>query len=124
MKMSVFLNQGFLTTFGELMKQELPIKTAYKLKKIQKSLVDEEERFNELRKEVLTKYAIKNDEGEPQTNEHGNVDLNKDKLEDFQREFNDLLSIEFSSEFISLDELGDIKLSVNKLNTLDDLIKE
>lgn len=124
MKMSVFVNENFLNAFGDLMGQDLPIKTAYSLKKIQKKLQEENERFDELRKELVTKHATKNENGEPEVDEVGNVKLEKEVIEEFNKGYNELLDIDFESDSVSLDDLGDIKLSAAKLVMLDDLIKE
>lgn len=123
MKMSVFVNTMFFNAFNDLLSKDLPIKTAYNLKKAQEILIKEEQEFNNMRKSIVEKYAVLNEDGEFQTNDRGGVEIQKDKTADFNKEFNDLLEIEFECPEIGIDDLGDINISVSSLNALGNLIK-
>ena len=125
MKFKDFVTPGFMDAFTKLANMELPVKTTYKISKIQKIVKDEFAKFDEMRVSIIKKYA--------ELHEAGNVKLTEDKqgvvfpaenVEKFTADFNELLEIEFEVQKISIDELSSATLTSNELIALDALITE
>lgn len=103
----------------KLTKKELPIKVAYRISKISKKILEELTYIENCRFRLVEKYS----NGK---NETGNLEVLKEKEEDFKKEFSELLSeeTEFECKPILISELGDIFLTSVDLILLDKLICE
>ena len=124
MKLGVFANVKFIESFTELLSLDLPVKTAYKLSKIHKVLSEESETFTAKRKEIILKHALKNDDGSPNADESGNVQIPNNSIEGVNQELFELSDIDFEVGTIPLDSLGDINISAKTLSLLSDLFTE
>lgn len=87
LKNEVFNNLEFIETVKKIYRSELSAKQAYTLFKTLKKLNEYAREYNEVRDKLLLQYASLNDDS--WTFESG------DKMNSFEKEFNDLLEIEF-----------------------------
>lgn len=122
MKLGIFANEDFVQAVNDLLELDLPIKTAYKISKIQTTLAEENKRFSDMRINIVTQYAVKDENGKPITNDKGNIELIEDKTQEFGQKMQELFDIEFEVDTIPLDDLGNINFSPKKLNLLAELI--
>lgn len=102
-------------SLGKLLKKELPVKTAYRLGRLSKVLQSELDQFNLTRNNLIKKYG-KEKEGQYQIDPE-----DKEALEKFNKEIEELLTVEISIDAydpISVDDLGDIKLSAIDMSNL------
>ena len=120
--MHKIVNPEFSIAYRKLMEADLPIKTAYKLKKMTASITDEQRRYDELRKQLLEKLGEKDDKGELKI-ENGIVMLGENE-EAYVTEHQELLDIDLELPVISVSDLGDAKISVTDLMILDDIVSE
>ena len=106
-----------------LIKQEdvkLPVRTSFKLSKIIKTLSNELSSVEETKIKLFKKYGSQNEDGQlqilPETEEH----------ENFIRELGELMSEEVDLDIkpISIDDLGDINISVKDMLALSHIIEE
>lgn len=107
-------------SLSKLLNKELPVKTAYRLGRLTKTIQSELEQFNLTRNNLIKKYGKEKD-GQYQIDPEDKPTLNK-----FNNEIDDLLSVEVeidAYEPISIDELGDIKLSAIDMNNLSIFFK-
>ena len=82
---------GFEEAFKTIMGEKVDFKLAYRLTKILKKLEGELESFREAQKVILIKYGKKEKDGR--------MRLQPDKLEDFNKDLNELLNSEVDVEF-------------------------
>lgn len=105
-----------------LTKEKLPIKTTYKLVKLLKQLEDEYKLFAEQRSRIINEYGKRDSNNniifDKETNSIPIKEEYKDKCAEELKELNQItFKIDFSP--ISIDELGDIQLSIEILYALD-----
>ncbi|NDC23725.1 MAG: hypothetical protein EBZ49_06295 [Proteobacteria bacterium] len=125
MKLASIVNPKFTVCFDKLLKEELPILTAYKLKKITSIVESEQKKFEELRQELVKKFSKKNKKGEPHKNEGGFYSVDKDKMEDFLKELKTLLDVEVEVPKIKISDLGnELKISAEQAIALDGILEE
>lgn len=107
-------------SLGKLLNKELPVKTAYRLGRLSKVLQSELEQFNLTRNNLIKKYGKEKD-GQYQIDPDDKVVMEK-----FNEEIEQLLEIEINIDAydpISVDELGEIKLSPIDMGNLSIFFK-
>ncbi len=107
-------------SLGKLLNKELPVKTAYRLGRLSKVLQSEFDQFNLTRNNLIKKYGKEKD-GQYQIDSD-----DKNSIEKFQKEIDELLTVEIdidAYEPISVDDLGDIKLSAIDMSNLSIFFK-
>ena len=111
------LSDGFVS-LGKVASLDLPVKTAYWLKRVAKAAEGEMRQLDEVRVQLVKKYGAED--------ESGNIAVKPENVEAFAAEFNDLLAetIDLPGDGIALDALGDVKVSAIDLMRLDWLIKD
>jgi hypothetical protein len=102
------------------MNTPLPMKTAYKLKKLASAITDEQTKYEELRKELLTRLGDKDDNGQLVLDK-GVVQLG-DKAEEYHKQHQDLLNIEVEVGEISIDEIENAEVTATELVHLGDML--
>lgn len=125
MKLAKLNDDRFHIAFTKLAAQIVPLKTAFKLKGVAARIQEEVRKFEEVRQLALKQYGSKDENGELIVDENGNVKFEKENLEAFARELNELGSTEVDIGTLSLEELGDkTSLTTDDLIALDRLIVE
>lgn len=112
---------------GRLRNEKISIKTAYKFNKVVDILEKELNFYNKQLSKIIDKYALKDENGQPVLSEDKtSIQIKEDKIEDCQREMNELSTITFNINDISftLEELGNINLTILETRILMPLIKE
>jgi len=122
LKIRQIISPEFSQAYIKLMQLQLPMKTAYRLKKMAELITDEQKKYEELRKDLLTNLGEKNDDGSLKIDD-GIVDLGENQQRYLDQHL-ELLDIDVSLELIKLDDLGDAQLSASELGSLGDLIIE
>lgn len=124
MRLGRLTDNKFQGVLRELLQQKgIPVKTAFKLKGIVKSIQVEVERYDEFRGELIKKYASKDEAGETIVEENGNARFSTENMNTFLKELNELLSLEVDVKTVELDELGEaVSLTVEDLMVLDGLV--
>lgn len=122
MKFAAFQNPAVFQTLDKLFKAKVPVKTAYRLSKVQKIVAAESEKYNELRLDVIKKFSTLDASGEPQVDEAGNVQIKSDIMPAFMLQINDLHDIEIDlTEKFTLEELEGVELTAYELGLLEAL---
>lgn len=98
---------------------------ALKVVKFVKAVETEASFYQEKYSEILSKYAEKDDDGNILRTENG-IKINKDKVDDFNKEITDLNNVEVEIPNIefTLDELNKCDLTGNGLYALYPLVKD
>lgn len=104
-----------LPSLQKLAAVELPCRVLYKINKLMDSLESELKFYNKQRDQIFQKYNVQM--------ENGNLKLQGNDIEAFEREFNDLLNLEIE-DIKSIDVPADdnIKLSYNDIKALEGII--
>lgn len=106
--------------------EKMGVGLSYKLMKLLKSMNDDKEfYFNEVDK-IIDKYALRNESGEIIKDQDGNVPFDTTKKDELEAESLQLnqTEVEIPNIKLKLEELQDLKLSVNDMMVLDDFIEE
>lgn len=117
--------ENILLSLNNLFRKELSVKISYKLKTLNKILIQEYEQFEESRKSLIDKYALKNDDGSVVVKDNL-VQFDNDNLILFNKDFETLVNIDFEIGFeaININDLGDINISPFDLMVLDEFITD
>ena len=114
------LNEGLKA----IVDKELPIKMAFLIQKNMSMMEDEIKNAEVIRQKIIKKYE--DEEATKNLKEQGVVQLQKDKLEDFNKEINELMGQEIDVELkkISIDDLDGITIKPVDLNRLRYIIED
>ena len=112
-----------IATLNKLLTCELNIKTQFNLDKNVKEIDKILESYNASRKKLIEKYCDKDEEGKPKI--INNQYTFKENLDEFNKEFNELNSIENDINIIkfSIDELEGVKVNSTELASINYMIK-
>jgi hypothetical protein len=120
MKLSNLIDPRFKQAMTSLNQQQLPLKTAFKLKGIINSVDVELKKYEEVRQAALSKYGKKKEDGSLDADENGNIPLEGESAEGFVKELNELLTLEIELPSVSASELGSsVTMSSGELFLLD-----
>lgn len=122
MKLGIFSNQDFIEAINTLIEIDLPARVSFKVSSIHRELSSENEKFEKGRREIISKYAAKNEDGEIEFTEGSNVRIAEEDLEKFNEELNELSMTDFTVGRISVDELGEIPLPPKLFSLLSEII--
>lgn len=125
MRLRTVANPKLNPVFKKLMTCNLPMTTAYKIKKIAAILDAEAVHYQDLRKKLLDEFGKKNELGELVYNDQGYVEFDDDNYDKFKNKHEELLEVEVRCETIKVSELADyVQLSAADLIVLDDLLTD
>jgi len=125
MKLAVVVSEEFRKTLASLLTQKIPLKTAFKLKGIVKTVEEKYAKNEEVRKDALVRFGKKDDKGEVILDDKGNVSFDQEGIQGFIREINELTSTEIEIPKIKVEELGaQVELTVQDLIVLDQVVEE
>lgn len=103
----------------DLSQKEMNVSVAFKVQKNHKLVTDELKSANEVRQKLIDKYK-ESDDGQ------GNVKLKKDKVQDFNKESNELLEqkVDIELKHINTDELEGISIKPRTLALLETVLQD
>lgn len=118
MKLTVQDVYNLMEGLGSLAEKELSTKTAFRIQRNQKKVMDEFEIADKLRKKLIEKYKEKD-------LDNGTVKLKEDKLHEFKKDYDELMEqeVDIKLSYIYLHELGDT-IQPKVLGQLDTIIRE
>ena len=116
------MNPEFSNAYLKLMKSQVPVSAAYKLRKIASTIVEAQDMYDSMRRELLEKYGSKNKKGELIVDDSGNVKMTAAQREQFNKAHEELLNVEVECGSIEVKELGNINMSAHELILLEHII--
>ena len=124
MKMYEILD--FSKVYNSIKDEKMSIKTAYKLNKLIKKIEEENNFYNIKFHEIIEQYAEKNDQGEYQYIDEKSIKIKEGKEQECYKKISELqnLEIEIPNITFSIEELGDINLTIDTVNMLMPFIEE
>lgn len=120
----ITMNQvmDFRNNIGFFSSVNLPLKGAYKLNKIRKSLEKESDFYNEKFQEIVEKYSRKDENGEIVFNEDGSqIMIQEDLIDECDKALTDLqnLEVEVDNCNLTIEDLGeDFECTPDQLGAL------
>lgn len=125
MKLSKIANQEFRNALSKLLKKQVPLRTAFKLKTILRIVNEEHQKYEECRKDAINRFAEKDEFGLAKIDEAGKVKLSEENLKLFTKEFKDLLDMEIEVPQIKASEFGEeLRITAEEVVLLEDIILE
>ena len=128
MKLQLGELRSMVEVLPDVLKNEMPIKTAYWLTRAYNGMMNEFRSFEEARKMLIEKYATKDADGEFITAEtdDGKTTHVFEDMEAFEAEFIELAEEEIEIKYnpISLEAFGDILITGETIVKLGRLIKD
>lgn len=111
--------------FSALSQKKLNMRMAYQLAKIIKEVQKEFELFQETRMKLINEYAERDEDGQLRVDENNNFTIPKEKIQDFQKELNELLEmqVELQINKINLDELEDVEFTPMELIKIEKFVE-
>jgi predicted ATPase len=107
MKIAVFGSPQFQHHINSLAQQTLPVKTAFKFKKMFKVIDEELKTLEEVKKGLVEKFGERTEEGALKEDENGSVKLDLAKRSEWEPEVLDMQNIESALEPVLVEDLGD-----------------
>lgn len=124
MKLSKLVDPQFQVALRKLASQDVPLRSAFKLKGMIKQVNEALAKYDEVRTEALKRYGDKDDNGELVLEQGGkNVKLSEESAQAFVEELNNLLNDEIEVGSVKISDLGNnLSLSTTELILLEDVI--
>ena len=117
---------GFQEIYPEIANIKLPLQTVYKLAKISQKLEQEYNFYQSNFNKILDEFALRKEDGSYEVSEDGtSVKLQPDKISECARRIEELQNVTISEPdaYLSIDELGDINLTLTQMNKLMPFIR-
>ena len=113
-------------TFNTIMQQSFKGSLAFKIARLARELSKEMETFNTERQKLLQKYCVKDENGELKTNDNGTVQVEPDKINEFNEEFSSLLEteVEINAEKLSMDSLDSFDITPQQMISIEKFFEE
>jgi hypothetical protein len=118
--------ESLQSSLTQLKSQEMPLRLSYKFSKLLSKIEKDSEFFTEKTREVILKYAEKDENGELVQTEDGNIRIQTGKIEEANKAMMELNDIEVEDINITftLDELESLSIAPEVLQPLLPLIVE
>ncbi|MCR1834964.1 hypothetical protein NSA56_11215 [Oceanobacillus caeni] len=118
MKLTVQELYNLTEGLSTLLDRELPTSVAFSIQRNFKKVGEEVKASDEVRKKIVEKYK-------QEDNDDGTIQLKKDKLDDYQKENNELMEqeVEIDLKSIKLSDLGNM-IKPRTLGLLESIIIE
>lgn len=118
---------GFPSFYNVVKDQKMPIKTAYKLSRLAKSIETEIQFYQEKLREIIQKHAILDEEGQPVFTEGKEaVKLIEGHETECYTEIQELqdLDVEIPDITFTLDEFANVELTLDEMNNFMPFIQD
>ena len=126
MKLGAIVSQQFIASFTKLMDStDLPVKTRFKLRGINKIVRDKQEDFELLNNQIITKYAKKDESGKVIFVDGDRVTFRPEDLTALNKDSAELRNIEVDIPPVSCEELGGVieSLSSKDISLLEFIVE-
>ncbi|AMN31766.1 DUF1617 family protein [Clostridium perfringens] len=114
-----------VNVLGELTARKLPVKVSYAIGKNISKVERELKLYNKERQKLIEEYCLKEDDGTLKITE-GNYDIDPKRLDDFNKEINELQEIEVEIDIhkFNIELLDGYEMSPGELMCIDFMIEE
>lgn len=113
---------------GNLTQKQLPVKVSYAIAKNITKIEKELDIYNKERQKLIDKYCEKNEDGTNKVDEHSNIRISYEHLENWNKDVNDLLDIEIHIDMhkFNVNDLlnSNCEIAASELMLIDYMIEE
>lgn len=125
MKLARLVDPKFHSALDKLAAEALPLKLAFRLKGIAKTVREEYAKYEEVRQAAVKKYGKKQDNGDLVLDENNMAQFEQKEFQEFAKELGALANEDVELPTIKLSELGDkITMTLEEIEMLDGLVVE
>ena len=112
-------------TFNAIMQQSFKGSLAFKIARLARELNKEMETFNAERQKLLQKYCVKDENGELKINDNGTVQVEPDKINEFNEEFTSLLEteVEINAEKLPINSIDNFNITPQQILTIEKMFE-
>lgn len=113
-------------TFNAIMQQSFKGSLAFKIARLARELNKEMETFNTERQKLLTRYCVKDENGELKTNEDGTVQVVPAMIDEFNEEFTSLLNteVEINADKLPMDNIDNFDITPQQMLNLEKFFED
>lgn len=113
-------------TFSKIMQQSFKGSLAFKIARLVRELKKELDTFNEERRKLLDKYCVKDENGEFEVLENGNIKLIPETVNEFNNELDTLMNteIEINADKLPMDSIDDFDITPQEMMNLEVFFEE
>ena len=126
MKIKSGIIYNALQTINNLSEKPMKVSLTAKLLRLSYDLQKENEIIEKQRRDILTKYCDKDENGQPIIDENGNVTFNNGNIDEVQKELNELSNIEVDiiDRNITEQELenNNLELTINEFALIENFL--
>lgn len=114
------------STFRELATMPIRLKTSFAIARIIREVEAEMNIFEQSRQVLLDKYSIKDENGQPKTTDDGNIMIQTDLIDNYNKDVQELLAekITLNANPIRLEELENLELTPSQVYMIEGFIEE
>lgn len=115
-----------IPVFREVSTKTLPVKTAFRVARLIRELDKENTTFDESRKQIIEKFAERDENNNMKQTDEGNIIIQQDKIDLCNIEMTDLLNmkVEINADKLNIDDFGDIEITPIQMLAMDHFIEE
>ncbi|NWK12777.1 hypothetical protein [Clostridium cadaveris] len=128
MKLSNEVLINSINVLSKLNNMELNIKVSYAIAKNIDKLEKELKVYNDQKKKLIEKYSVKGEAGNVKVNEDGTINIQEDKVQDWNKDINELITLENEVDIhqINVEDLFkcDCNITPVELNLINYMIEE
>jgi len=122
-KIAQIIQSEFAPALAKVSSVEVPLKVAFRIKGMVIQVKQEVAKYEELRTELIKKHAPRNEAGEFQPDESGQIRPSAENMNEFLREMQELLNLEVEINTVEVAELGEkLKLTGNEVAALEGVL--
>lgn len=123
-KMYQLLNPKFQDFLARSLKAEIHLHTARRVKKCIETVKEELNQYEEMRKDLLTKYGNKKEDGSIDTNDKGEVQFTDENREVLFTKLEELHNIDVDLPVFKFNEFDSLVLTVEHLEVVKGLLAD
>lgn len=114
------------STFRELATMPIRLKTSFAIARIIREVEAEMNIFEQSRQVLLDKYSVKDENGQPKTTDDGNIMIQTDLIDNYNKDVQELLAekITLNANPIRLEELENLELTPSQVYMIEGFIEE
>lgn len=116
---------NILKLISQLKERKFNITTQYKLIKVEKAILEEQQIFQEQIQANCSEFFERDESGRPLVNENGGYKIKKEKIDECYNLMNKMtsLQVQIPDIYFSLEELSELGLTLGELEPLEPFIK-
>ena len=111
---------------GKIMEQPFPANMTFKIARLAREIAKEIQTFEESRVKIAEKYGRRNENGELEVSENGQVSIPTEKIAECNKDFSELIQteIEINANKIPLSAFDNVTLTPREMMAIEAIIDE